>query len=567
MKKYYNLNNFILLVLSFAIAFGLAMVVITSIQDDPLRLQQTQSIRIIPEVNHVYRETDTYAGEQLVYTFDIPKDVIPGTDLMFYVKHQFVQLYINNVPMFIMDEPEGSHTIITPGSYWVSVDLQSWHAGETVTVVADPVYKRSAFLEFMISDRSAEMAEVRRDELPITMLSIAAFELGIIIGLGALVIGFGPKEKVSLLYLGALTTLTGLWKGMGISFIHDWDSHFFFDPQQCYVIGMVAYILIPFFGIQFMNKSTTGRGYLIGQICAAVAGVTAIVLFVLQITGLMEMHSALSFLSLENAVFLAIVSVDLVRRNTKNLWLITFPAGAALDLIILWMTGSSRMAVFFTFSILINAVIRAGMFIQNAIKHEGELKEAKATTLMNQIRPHFIHNTLTSIYYLCETDPLKAQEVVKNFNSYLHTNFTSINKQTPVPFTEELEHAKAYLAVEKTRFEEKLQIEFDTKHTSFRLPALTLQPLVENAVKHGMKATTEPLHIRVSTSEAPNGSLITVEDDGPGFKPTEKEESDRVHVGIENIRQRLELMCRGTIEISSRSEGGTTVSIFIPDQN
>ena len=106
-------------------------------------------------------------------------------------------------------------------------------------------------------------------------------------------------------------------------------------------------------------------------------------------------------------------------------------------------------------------------------------------------------------------------------------------------------------------------MEFDTPHTQFRLPPLTLQPLVENAVKHGMNPDGDPLHISVKTRRIKGGSEIIVENDGARYDPADDNEP---HIALDNIRQRLEMMCKGKLEITPHKEGGTTVKVTIPDQ-
>lgn len=115
--------------------------------------------------------------------------------------------------------------------------------------------------------------------------------------------------------------------------------------------------------------------------------------------------------------------------------------------------------------------------------------------------------------------------------------------------------------MEQAQFEDRLIVEYDTPFTRFRLPPLTLQPIVENAVKHGMDPDAdEPLCIAVKTEQTDNEVRITVEDNGPGFATTDNNEP---HIVLGNIRQRLKMMCNGTLPISSR-EGGTTVKVTIP---
>ncbi|MBQ9250121.1 MAG: histidine kinase [Oscillospiraceae bacterium] len=197
------------------------------------------------------------------------------------------------------------------------------------------------------------------------------------------------------------------------------------------------------------------------------------------------------------------------------------------------------------------------------VRQQEENARQKASILALQMRPHFIYNTLMSIYYLCRQDAEKAQQVILDFSSYLRKNFTAIGKEDTIPFAEELEHTRAYLAVEQVRFEGLLFVEFDTPHTAFRIPPLTLQPIVENAVKHGIDPDLDPLHILVYTRETASGSLVVVEDTGSGFVSADDGEP---HIALANIRSRLEMMCRGTLTITPREGGGTIVTVTVPEK-
>ena len=201
--------------------------------------------------------------------------------------------------------------------------------------------------------------------------------------------------------------------------------------------------------------------------------------------------------------------------------------------------------------------------IEQNLRQQREIARQRASIAVLQMRPHFIYNTMTSIYYLCDQDPELAKQVTMDFTVYLRKNFNAIVREDVVPFSDELEHARAYLAVEQAQYEDDLVVNFDTPHTRFRVPPLTLQPLVENAVKHGMNPDSGPLHVWVRTGQTDAGSEIIVEDDGPGCDPAI---ADDPHTTLANIRQRLGMMCGGQLDITPRQGGGTMVKVTIPQQ-
>ena len=178
-----------------------------------------------------------------------------------------------------------------------------------------------------------------------------------------------------------------------------------------------------------------------------------------------------------------------------------------------------------------------------------------------QMRPHFIYNVMTSIYYLVDTDPQAAKDAIRDFSKYLHQNFSAVVKTENIPFEEELAHTRAYLAVEKTRFGDRLEVTYDTPDTVFSLPPLTLEPIVENAVKHGMDPDLDTLHILIRTRRADGGNEISVINDGAAFSLTE---TDNDGVGLKNVSERLALMCGGTLRITPREDGGAIVTLWVP---
>lgn len=195
-----------------------------------------------------------------------------------------------------------------------------------------------------------------------------------------------------------------------------------------------------------------------------------------------------------------------------------------------------------------------------AARQHKKIADQQAGLMVLQMRPHFIYNTMMSIYYLIAEDPKRAQSVILDFSTYLKKNFTAITKEGPIPFEEELEHARAYLSVAQVRFEDDLNVVYDTPYTDFELPSLTLQPLVENCVKHGVDTEKDPLTVYISTKKTDKGYDVIVADTGPGFDHDAATAGTRV--GLANVRERLEA-CGDSLDISDREGGGSVVTIHV----
>lgn len=201
---------------------------------------------------------------------------------------------------------------------------------------------------------------------------------------------------------------------------------------------------------------------------------------------------------------------------------------------------------------------------ENLLVREKELEDMRIRIVLSQIQPHFIFNVLNTIYYLCGKDVKQAREAISSFSDYLRANMAAIHQEVPVSVSQEMSFVEKYLYLEKLRFGEELNIEYDLQGGDFYLPALSIQPIVENAVKHGTGAKLDGGTVRIATREEKDAFVVTVSDDGVGFDP-EKDLSDgREHVGIRNVRERVQKMCGGSLSITSRKGEGTTAVIRIP---
>lgn len=196
------------------------------------------------------------------------------------------------------------------------------------------------------------------------------------------------------------------------------------------------------------------------------------------------------------------------------------------------------------------------------VKLNEKIRETEFTFLNSQIQSHFIYNSLNSIQSLCLIDPLKAADLIEDFSSYLRSRLEFNKMPILIEFADELNNIKTYLNIEKERFGERIKYEYDIHVGEFKIPPLSVQPLVENAIKHGLSKKVEGGTLKISTSRDENYIYIIIEDDGLGFDPEKLSEKQRV--GTTNIKDRLALHLNATLEIKSKVGVGTTSMIKIP---
>lgn len=250
--------------------------------------------------------------------------------------------------------------------------------------------------------------------------------------------------------------------------------------------------------------------------------------------------------------------------NRKALTFLSFELISALSVAAEILLGGVRLA-YATVAILL-VLIYISVQTEYEKQKEQELAQQRISMMLSQIHPHFLYNVLTGIKSLCHTDADAAEQALVSFTAFLRGNLNSLTNSETIPFQQELEHTKRYLELEKMRFGDDLKVRFDTPVTAFSLPPLSLQPIVENAVRHGVMRRDSGGTVTVTTAETEKGYTVTVSDDGMGFDVRQIEESHSGHIGIANVRGRLHAFCNGSLEIVSAVSRGTTATITIPQK-
>ena len=259
-------------------------------------------------------------------------------------------------------------------------------------------------------------------------------------------------------------------------------------------------------------------------------------------------------------IFVAIIAVITVIVAAFGTWQSAVVSVSALLLIL----SISIAVIRFEMKRNMKGTLESQRIVAEKQAMEMKLQESQISIMLSQIQPHFLYNTLNSIYQLCESNPMRARAMVNFFAEYLRNNLSALEEPGLISFETELSHVKTYLEIEIIRFEDTLEIEYDIGCKDFSLPVLTVQPIVENAVKHGTSKKRGGGKVVISTCEDEENYIVRVSDTGCGFDPSVPKNDGKSHVGIENVRQRLSNMCQGSLTIESELGVGTVATIRIP---
>ncbi|GGD01168.1 sensor protein LytS [Thalassobacillus devorans] len=224
----------------------------------------------------------------------------------------------------------------------------------------------------------------------------------------------------------------------------------------------------------------------------------------------------------------------------------------------------------------LSALLSQQLEIADAEKARQLAKEAEVKALQAQINPHFLFNSLNVIVSLIRSEPDRARSLLIALSKFFRQNLGATTKSWTT-LEEELKHVKAYLLIEETRFVDKLHVTYlvDPSALSVSIAPLTLQPLVENCVKHGLSDMDNDCEIMITISKSGKGTQIIIQDNGKGIDPAligdlggQKIDSDKgTGIGLYNVNRRLIQMYghSSRLNISSEPGSGTRISFWLPE--
>ena len=494
--------------------------------------------------------------------------------------------YNNYVKTFKEKHPASSDLPETPGYLCVNIDtqlLKDIFPDADVGYIIEIEYpyqmapaRFSDVFSVTISDGDGVHQQLIENMLPMLILFAAVCMFGVLFfPVTSIVLG---RVDFKYLSFGALCFFWGIYMIMNVtgSFLNYWV----YDATECLFIDkMNANLFALSLIVYFRSNLTKPVSRMISAVLAiidAIVVVTAAALHIFAATDMVISGVYINIaIGITAIVFIILLSGEVKSSHDALLSMIMWtPMIMSLIIDICNQFASFSSIHFFTFGLgvtmgaqLVRSLFDLRKQRLEAIRYQQvqkELYEAKVQVMVSQIRPHFMYNALSSIAMLCKIKPDTAYEATINFSDYLRGNMDSLKQTAPVSFRKELEHLEKYLYIEKLRFGKKLNIEYDIQADSFEIPLLSVQPLVENAVKHGVGMKEDGGTVTIATRETDENFEIIVSDDGVGFDTSEVKNDGRSHVGMENTKRRLKDMCNADVVITSVIGEGTTARIIIP---
>lgn len=556
------------------------------------RTDDTTELMVVEEDScREIADADAPIGVIKEYRFTIDKGLERDTYLSFYTVHQYVEVYIDGQLVYSM-KPSGKLFTGTIGSNWSMIPLCREDAGKEIRVNIIPVYEsfRNREVQFIVGSRLSVFLERLRQDWPQLFLSVMTILVGIVFCCIAVYKVFYEGSDGGLAALGIFSVMTGLWRLTDTRFTP------FFAPEKPVLMFYISVAML-MIGTVPLIKAVEDRFNKISRCIlegyCIVVSVVCIILLLFQIVGGRDLRENLYIIhfliGLGAAVFVGNMIYDRIKYPQKHKGstspkaALILVAGVVADVIAFYVRDTSSGLLFSLLGMLIYIIYTGVRMVFQYVRQEKQfaeqkmilaenerqlaekerqLTESRIATMISQIRPHFIYNTLGSIEQLCEIEPEAAAKLVHNFACYLRGNFSELDNPVPIHLSKEIEHTRYYVGIEQVRFPD-MEILFDLQSGDFLLPALSVQPLVENAIKHGLMKLPEGGTVKVSSYETENHYCVSVEDNGAGFD-TSVLMDERKHIGLRNIRSRVESMCGGTVHVESTPGVGTKVVILIP---
>ena len=496
--------------------------------------------------------------------------------LAFFINHHHVEVYLADECVYSLTADHGP--IRTPGGFWPMVPLYGEDAGKEVRVVLAPLYSdyQDKIPDFLLGSEFAIYKAYFYQALPEMVLSLCVVLTGLFLLCMAVYNSIRQDTVFRLYMLSLLAISAGLWRVTYGRFAYLLFAN---HTVLVYYISIISLMLVALAMLNCVELSEWQKGHKAIRGCSLIYCVVFVGQFLLQLAGVLDLRQMLkathaAIIVSAAALCFSGVSAWIGRlrssdRTAGGNYSLLLGISTITDLLLHYFAETSVGMLFTLGAILCYSMLEGIRMLIRYTEQKNALEEmhtrltlSRTTTMMSQIRSHFVFNILNAISGMCKYDPEKADDTVVRFARYLRNNIDIMEDDKNIPFAADLRQLEDYVMLEQVRFGDKLEFYTDVETDQFMIPPLILQPVVENAIKHGISKKQSNGTIILRTRDAGENIVITVEDDGVGFDTQElsKEKS----VGLKNIRFRLHHLVNGTLDIASEEGKGTIVTITIP---
>ncbi len=528
-----------------------------------------------------------FATETIYIYGRFDRDIPKNTEMIFCIANIGAEVYLNGSSLFCSGyNEELAYISKSEGFLWKTFISQGITTTDNLEIRLRHIYpfaaKRDvkAFIENIYIGYEAALFTMLTEKYALNMLiGIVILSLGL--GISIVVIVMMIKKandmaRYAYLALSLISFGLYLWLYLEIA------SFYTHSPIMNNIMAIVSVALIPATASRYI-ASYFGKATCRVMHCFFYVSVICICLLPLTLlTKSIDIYDTEYFFSsyagiFSVAILLCLLYERFVLKNKTSIFFTTAMGFMALCGIIEMLNfffnfqaPSTYLAIgFISFIVVLIAQMihsmHKGMLAEaDAARFKNELLQNRITILLSQIGPHFLFNSLEAIIALCDTDPQAAKHSARVFAKYLRNNIESISQTVMIPFEKELEHIRQYVFLETMRYGDDVRVEYDIRTQDFLLPTLTIEPLVENAIHHGIMKRKGGGTVTISTYEAQSAYVISVNDNGAGFNANSINNDDREHIGIKNVKNRLAAQCGGSLLIESRAGIGTTVTVTIP---
>ena len=492
-------------------------------------------------------QVTTKSPDAAVFTKTLPDEIPENMALISRNYHQWLKVKIDGELIFSYPNADWNGFCNLISDEWCLIDIKPEYAGKTIELslinTSEPFFRFSGKVgEFYYGTDNALVHYVREQ-------GFWGLILGIITsGIGALLL------IVSFIYRGHTKQSTNTAMGMAFLCFGVWMINrvkmCLFPNHSIYVywISLMCLMFVaPFVFLYSYYRNNTFKKVALFAFRFCLLADLFLIISSFFIDYSVEFITPFAYILSVLAMLLTSYSLfrggwgkesklqsktDRLLDRTEFFSTLIFPTLGLIESIAYSDKLWTEWSMFFIFGMTAYAIIyfsfilwRTFLVVQDRTNVTRQLHDSQLELMMGQIQPHFMFNTLSSIRTLIKVDPDVAYDMVYNFSNYLRANVDNMTNLDGIPFSSEVQHIQSYVEIEKVRLGDRLTVVYEIGEDNFTVPPLSIQPLVENAIKHGIRKKVGGGTVYLKSYSLANFNVVEVSDDGTGFN---SEDANRV---------------------------------------